>query len=98
MDLAKVRAALAHAGPWCLSRRRRRAGSCCLRYGKIRDILGLYRDNGKENRNYYSVLGLYRGYINNQIADIPTGCDGGQHLRGNRICNGAKRKLFKQPG
>ena len=24
-------------------------------------ILGLYRDNGKENGNYYN--GLYRGYI-----------------------------------
>ena len=23
-------------------------------------ILGLYRDNGQENGNYYSVLGLYR--------------------------------------
>ena len=23
-------------------------------------ILGLYRDNGKENGNYYSILGLYR--------------------------------------
>ena len=22
-------------------------------------ILGLYRDNGKENRNCYSILGLY---------------------------------------
>ena len=25
-----------------------------------RSILGLYRDNGKENGNYYSRLGLYR--------------------------------------
>ena len=25
----------------------------------IRVILGLYRDNGKENGNYYSILGLY---------------------------------------
>ena len=24
-------------------------------------ILGLYRDNGEENGNYYSILGLYRG-------------------------------------
>ena len=24
-------------------------------------MLGLYRDNGKENGNYYSILGLYRG-------------------------------------
>ena len=23
-------------------------------------ILGLYRDNGKEDGNYYSILGLYR--------------------------------------
>ena len=23
-------------------------------------MLGLYRDNGKENGNYYSILGLYR--------------------------------------
>ena len=27
--------------------------------GIIRVILGLYRDNGKENGNYYSILGLY---------------------------------------
>ena len=26
-------------------------------------ILGLYRDNGKENGNYYSRLGLYGVYI-----------------------------------
>ena len=26
----------------------------------IRGILGLYRDNGKENGNYCSLLGLYR--------------------------------------
>ena len=26
-------------------------------------ILGLYKDNGKENGNYYSILGLYWGYI-----------------------------------
>ena len=24
---------------------------------------GLYWDSGKENANYYSILGLYRGYI-----------------------------------
>ena len=24
-------------------------------------ILGLCRDNGKENANYYNILGLYRG-------------------------------------
>ena len=23
-------------------------------------VLGLYGDNGKDNRNYYSILGLYR--------------------------------------
>ena len=23
-------------------------------------ILGLYKDNGKENGNYYSILGLYK--------------------------------------
>ena len=27
--------------------------------GIIGVILGLYRDNGKENGNYYSILGLY---------------------------------------
>ena len=27
---------------------------------KKKDILGLYRDNGKENGSYYSILGLYR--------------------------------------
>ena len=27
--------------------------------GYIGYILGLYRDNGKENGNYYSILGLY---------------------------------------
>ena len=26
-------------------------------------ILGLYRDNGKENGNHHGILGLYRGYI-----------------------------------
>ena len=26
-------------------------------------ILGLYRDNGQENGNYYIIEGLYRGYI-----------------------------------
>ena len=31
-------------------------------------MLGLYKDNGKENGNYYNVktigyIGLYRGYI-----------------------------------
>ena len=26
--------------------------------------MGLYRDNGKENGNYYSTIGyIYRGYI-----------------------------------
>ena len=25
-------------------------------------MLELYRDNGKENGNYYTILGLYRGY------------------------------------
>ena len=25
-------------------------------------ILGLYWDNGKENGNYYSILGVYWGY------------------------------------
>ena len=25
-------------------------------------ILGLYRDNGKEHGNYYSILGLHREY------------------------------------
>ena len=25
--------------------------------------MGLYRDNGKENGNYCSILGLYWGYI-----------------------------------
>ena len=38
----------------------------------IRGLLGLYRDNGKENGNYYNalhrdyigyILGLYLGYI-----------------------------------
>ena len=29
--------------------------------GIIGVILGLYRDNGKEHGNYYSILGLYRG-------------------------------------
>ena len=28
-------------------------------WGYIRVILGLYRDIGKENGNYYSILGLY---------------------------------------
>ena len=28
--------------------------------GFIGCILGLYRDNGKENGNYFSILGLYR--------------------------------------
>ena len=32
----------------------------CTR-GNIRCILGLYRDNGKEDGHYYN--GLYRGYI-----------------------------------
>ena len=26
-------------------------------------ILGLYRDNGKENGNYYSIIGVYIGVI-----------------------------------
>ena len=26
-------------------------------------ILGLYRDNGKENGNYYGILGLYWVYL-----------------------------------
>ena len=26
-------------------------------------ILGLYRDNGKENGDYYSILGLYIGFL-----------------------------------
>ena len=26
----------------------------------FRVILGVYWDNGKENRNYYGILGLYR--------------------------------------
>ena len=32
-----------------------------MQSGGLRVVLGLYRDNGKENGNYYHV-GLYRGY------------------------------------
>ena len=28
--------------------------------GNYHSILGLYRDNGKQNGNYHSILGLYR--------------------------------------
>ena len=37
--------------------------------GVIGNILGLYRDNGKENGNYYNVktIGLFRGYIGDYI-------------------------------
>ena len=34
-------------------------------YGRLEGLAkywGLYRDNGKENGNYNSILGLYRGY------------------------------------
>ena len=32
-----------------------------LYWGYIGVMLGLYWDNGKENGNYYSILGLYGG-------------------------------------
>ena len=35
------------------------AATCSLLLG---DILGLYRDNGKENGNYRDYQRLYRGY------------------------------------
>ena len=44
----------------------------------LRVVLGLYRDNGKENGNYYNglyrdcigyILGLYWGYIDNGKED-----------------------------
>ena len=45
--------------------------------GYVRVILGLYRDNGKENGNYYSgiIYGLRLGWLDvnakdNQVASI----------------------------
>ena len=42
----------------------RRGRAACLiggtHWGSLRVILGLYWDNGKENGNFYSILGLYR--------------------------------------
>ena len=36
----------------------------------IRAILGLYRDNGKENGNYYSRLGLYGVFVDTLVQNI----------------------------
>ena len=34
-----------------------------VQIGGYQGISGLYRDNGKENGNYYSILGLYQGIL-----------------------------------
>ena len=38
-----------------------------LRFRVISVILGLYRDNGKENGTYSDLLGLYRGVLGGYI-------------------------------
>ena len=35
---------------------------CCTHWENIRVILGLYRDNGKENGNYYILMGYMLGF------------------------------------
>ena len=36
--------------------------------GFIRKILGLYRDNGQENGNYFGILGIYRDNGKQELA------------------------------
>ena len=32
------------------------------------DILGLYGDNGKENGNYYTIIGAYMSHVEGRVA------------------------------
>ena len=51
-------------------------------------ILGLYRDNGKQNGNYYSILGLYR------VPHLSQGTDG-SHVK--RPRTGLKSRISPTP-